>query len=152
MIADRLLKIYRAILKLQEFINPWREFTTVVLRKPDKPNYEIPKAYRPIVLISTMAKVLTAIIAEDISHLVERNQLIPKTHFGGRPGRTTTDAIHYLVHKIKRAWANNQVTLVLFLDVKGAFPNAVTDRLIRNLKKRRIPKVYTGFIKQLLSG
>jgi hypothetical protein len=43
-------------------------------------------------------------------------------------------------------------TLVLFLDVEGAFPNAVTDRLIHNLKKRRIPEVYIKFIRQMLTN
>ena len=152
LIADHLLYIYQAILELDEFYDPWREFITLVIRKPDKPNYELPKAHRPIALISTMAKVLTALIAENISRLVETHQLLPKTHFGGRPGRTTTDAIHYLAHKIKQAWANNQVASVLFLDVEGAFPNAVTDRLIHNLKTRRIPKVYTNFIRTLLTN
>jgi ribonuclease HI len=152
LIADRLTYIYRAILELEEFFDPWREFTTIVLRKPDKPNYEIPKAYRPIALISTMSKVLTAIVAENISQLVEQNQLLPKTHFGGRPGRTTTDAIHYLTHKIKTAWAGNQVASVLFLDVEGAFPNAVTKQLIHNLRKRRIPEIYTKFIRLLLTN
>ena len=151
-LANHLLFIYQAILELEEFYDPWREFTTIVLRKPDKPNYEIPKAYRPIALISTMAKVLTAIVAENISHLVELHQLLPKTHFGGRPGMTTTDAIHYLVHKIKQAWANDQVASILFLDVEGAFPNAVTDKLLHNLEKRRIPTVYINFITQLLTN
>jgi hypothetical protein len=152
LIADHLLYIYQAILTLERFYDPWREFTTIVLKKPDKPNYEVPKAYRPIALISTMAKVLTAIVAENISQLAEQHHLLPKTHFGGRPGRTTTDAIHYLVHKIKQAWANDQVASVLFLDVEGAFPNAVTDRLIHNLRKRSIPKVYIKFIEQLLTN
>jgi hypothetical protein len=83
---------------------------------------------------------------------VEQHQLLPKTHFGGRPGRTTIDAIHYLVHKIKQAWPNDQVASVLFLDVEGAFRNAVMDRLLHNLKKRRIPEVYVKFIKQLLTN
>ena len=39
-----------------------------------------------------------------------------------------------------------------FLDVEGAFPNAVTDRLIHNLRKRRIPAAYVGFIRRLLEG
>jgi hypothetical protein len=151
-IVDHLLFIYRAVLERKEFFDPWREFTTIVLRKPDKPNYEITKAYRPIALISTMAKVLTAMVAENISQLVEQHQLIPKTHFGGRPGRTTTDAIHYLVNKVKDAWADGKVASVLFLDVEGAFPNAVTDRLIHNLRKRRIPKVYTNFIRLILTN
>jgi hypothetical protein len=44
-IADHLLYIYKAILELEEFFDLWREFTTVLLTKTDKPNYEIPKAY-----------------------------------------------------------------------------------------------------------
>lgn len=88
-----------------------------------------------------MANVLTVMVAENISQLVEWHQLLPNTHFRGRPGRTTMDAIHYLVHKIKSAWANDQVASVLFLDMEGAFPNAVTTRLIHNLKKRRIPEI-----------
>lgn len=63
-----------------------------------------------------------------MSWMVELHQFLPKTHFGGRPGRTTTDAIHYLVHKVKKAWADNKVASVLFLDMEGAFPNTVTKR------------------------
>jgi len=136
LIIDHLYRIYRAILKMGKYYDPWREFVTVVLRKPGKPSYETPKAYRPIALLSTLAKVLTAIVAEDISRLAEEHQLLPKTHFGGRPGRTTTDAIHYLVQRIKDAWRKGNVVSILFLDVEGAFPNAVTDHLLHNLKKR----------------
>ena len=67
----------------QIILQPWREFIMVVLRKPGKPSYEVPKAYRPIALISTMAKVLTLIVAENLSQLVERHRLLPRTHFGG---------------------------------------------------------------------
>jgi hypothetical protein len=122
----------------------------VVLRKPGKPNYKIPKAHCPIALISTMAKVLTAVVANNLSRVVEQHQLLPKTHFGGRPGRSTTDAVHYLVDKICTAWRENRVASVLFLDVEGAFPNAVTTRLIHNLKKRRIPTAIVRYVKLLL--
>jgi len=150
--ADHLLLIYKAIIRIGTYYDPWRESITVVLRKPGKANYELPKAHRPIVLLSTVAKVLTALITEDISRLVECHQLLPKTHFGGRPGRTTADAVHYLTQRIKGAWQKGNVASILFLDVEGAFPNAVTDRLIHNLRKRRIPAVYVDFIKQLLTG
>lgn len=112
----------------------------MVLRKPNKPCYEVPKAYRPIALLSTTAKVLTSIVAENISLLIEQHHLLPNTHFRGRPGRSTSDAVQYLIHKIKKAWREDKVASVLFLDVEGAFPNAVTDRLIHNLKRRRIPR------------
>ena len=151
LIVRRLTKIYRAILNLGTYFDPWREFTTIVLRKPGKPCYEIPKAHRPIALISTMAKVLTAIVAENLSRIVEQHHLLPKTHFGGRPGRSTADAVHYIVHKISTAWRENKVASVLFLDVEGAFPNAVTSKLIHNLKKRGIPETIVKFTTQLLS-
>jgi ribonuclease HI len=99
-----------------------------------------------------MAKILTAIIAEDITYLVEKEQLLPPNHYGGRPGRMTTDAVHSLVDKVKSAWRRGKVVSILYLDVEGAFPNAVTDRLIHNLRRRRIPLVYTRFVEQLLKG
>ena len=73
----------------------------VVLRKPGKPDYETPKAYHPIALLCTIAKVLTVIVAEDLGWIVKEHQLIPPNHFGGHPGRTIMDALHYLVYKIK---------------------------------------------------
>jgi hypothetical protein len=139
-------------LELNLYYDPWKEFTTVVLRKPGKPSYKVPKAHRPIALISTMAKVLTAIVAEDLSKAVKRHQLISNTHFGGRPGRSTVDAVHYLVDKVCTAWRDNKVVSVLFLDVEGAFPNAVTTRLTHNLKRRRVPTTIVRYVKQLLSG
>ena len=109
-LVDRLYYIYRAILELEEYYEPWRTSITVVLRKPGKPRYDIPKAYRPIALLNTMSKVLTALMANLMSFYTETHQLLPAHHFGGRPGRTTTDAVHLLVHKIKDAWRKRQVT------------------------------------------
>ena len=152
LIADYLLHIFQAVFTLRTYYEPWKHFTTIVLRKPGKPDYEIPKAYRPIALLCTMAKVLTALIAEDMSQLVEKHQLVPATHFGSRPGRTTTDALQYLVYKIKDAWRQGKVALILFLDVEGAFPNAVSDRLIHNLRKRKIPSIYIELIRKILEG
>ena len=86
LILSRLTTIYQAILKYDLYYDPWREFTMVVLRKPAKPSYLVPKAYRPVVLLSMLAKVLTAIVAECLSNLVKAHHLLLKTHFGGRPG------------------------------------------------------------------
>ena len=115
---------------------PWKSFTTIVLRKPGKPRYDIPKAYRPIALLNTMWKVLTAVIAEQLTHTAELHHLLPANHFGGRPGRTTMDTMHLLLTTIKSSWRAGKVTAVLFLDIEGAFPNAVPSRLTHNLRKR----------------
>jgi hypothetical protein len=64
----------------------------------------------------------------------------------------TTDAVHALVDKVKTAWRRGKVVSILYLDVEGAFPNAVTDRLLHNLRRRKIPVVYTRFVEELLKG
>ena len=97
-----------------------------------------------------MAKFLTAIIAANLSDIAEQHLLLPKNHFRGRPGCSTVNTIHYLTNKVHQAWQNNKVASILFLDVEGAFPNAVTTRLIHNLKKRRIPATIINFVKLLL--
>jgi len=134
------------------YYTPWKVFNTIVLCKPGKPSYEVPKAYRPIALINTIWKVLTAILAEQLTFATEKYQLLPSHHFGSRPGRTATDAMHLLMHKIKSAWHQGQVVAVLFLDIKGAFPNTVPSKLEHNLKKRRVPKKLINFATDMLEG
>lgn len=62
--------------------------TTVVLRKPGKDNYTAHHSYRPIALLSTLGKVLKAIIAARISYLEQAEHLLPDNHIGGRKGQT----------------------------------------------------------------
>ncbi|KAF7773567.1 hypothetical protein Agabi119p4_5734 [Agaricus bisporus var. burnettii] len=150
LIAPILANSFKASLALGHQYTGWKLFTTVVLRKPGKPSYEAPKAYRPIALLCTMAKLLTVIITEEVSHMMEIHNDIPRSHYGGRPCRTTTDAVHHLTARINEAWRRGKVTSVLYLDVEGAFPNAVTERLIHNLKKRRVADVYVNYVRSLL--
>jgi hypothetical protein len=43
-----------------------------------------------------------------------------------------------------------KVSSVLFLDSEEAFPNANPERLVHNLRKRRVPKTYASFIYNML--
>src|SRR5712675_1245637 len=149
-LEDRLVSIYEGIFERGLMYKPWKSFTTIVLRKPGKPRYDIPKAYRPIALLNTMWKVLTAVIAEQLTHTAELHHLLLANHFGGRPGHTTTDAMHLLLTTIKSSWHAGKVTAVLFLDIEGAFPNAVPSRLTHNLRKRRVPGKIVNFVHNML--
>ena len=151
-IVPYLLPIYRSIIRRGIYYRGWQESTTCVLRKPGKPSYEVPKAYRPIALLCTMAKVLTSIVSENLISIAEQQQLLPDTHFGGRPCRSTTDAVHLLIHQVKEAWRKGKVVSILFLDIEGAFPNAVMGRLLHNMRKRRVPSQIVKFIERLLNG
>jgi ribonuclease HI len=151
-LLDRLYYIYTAMIERKIYYDPWKQSTTVVLRKPGKLRYDTPKAYRPIALLNTMSKVLTAIMSELLIYYTETHGLLPALHFGGRPGRTTTDAIHLLTHRIKDAWRKRQVTAVLFLDIEGAFPNAVTAKLLHSMRKRGVPEGMIDFVERMLTN
>ena len=127
-ILDHLYFIFKATFNLGVYPDKWKQSITAVLQKPGKPNYKVAKAYRPIALLNTIPKVLTSIVVENISHLVEEHNLLPKTHFRGRPSCTTGDAVHYLVHKIKDAWQRGKVVSILFLDVLVCSKNIWTPR------------------------
>ena len=151
-LIDRLLSIYDAMFERKLMYKPWKSFVTVVLRKPGKPRYDVPKAYRPIALLNTLWKVLTAVVAEQLTFVTEKHQLLPANHFGGRPGCTTTDAMHLLANTIKTSWRAGKVTSALFVDIEGAFPNAVPSRLEHNLHNHCVPRKIVDFIHNMLQG
>ncbi|KAF8545790.1 hypothetical protein OG21DRAFT_1367976, partial [Imleria badia] len=81
-LVPHLLRLFRAVFLLNMYFDPWRDFITVVLRKPGKSNYAIPKAYCPIALLNTTGKLLMAVIADQLTYLLETHNLLPDTHFG----------------------------------------------------------------------
>jgi len=150
LLTNRLLNIYDTMFKWKLMYKPWKTFTTVVLRKPGKPRYNTPKAYQPIALLNMLWKVLTAIVAGQLTFITEKHQLLLANHFRGRPGHMMTDTMHLLANMIKASWRAGKVTSALFLDIKGAFPNAVLSHLEHNLCKCQVPRKIVDFIHNML--
>lgn len=143
--------LFNACLRQQYCPLHFREAITVVLRKPGKDDYTQPKSYRPIALLNTLGKALEAIIANRLTYLVDTYQLLPKRHTGGRKLASTDHAVHLLLQRIHKAWADGQVASLLLLDVSGAFHNVSRRRLLHNLRKRRVNQFLVGWIDSFLS-
>jgi len=151
-LRPHLSSYYRAMFDLKHYPTKWKSSTTAVLQKPGKPDYSWPKAYRPIALNKTIAKTLSSIVSEDIVHLSETHHLLPANHFGGRPGQSTTDSLMLTVHWTFKKWRKRLVMSGLFLDISGAFPNAVITRVVHNVHRRQIPIEYTQWITWQMTG
>jgi hypothetical protein len=152
LLIDHLLPIFRASFRLGIYPKAWKQSRTVVLRKPGKPSYSVAKAYRPIALLNVSSKIFSTCVAERLKSLADKHKWLPEHHFGGRSGRTTTDALHLFVKTVKDAWARGQVASALFLDVKGAFPHALPARLVDNMKKLGVPGTYVRWMLAKLDG
>ena len=144
--------IYRAVFEHKHYPVKWKRYTTAVLRKGGRTDYTVPGSYRPIALLDTIAKVMASIVKDKIQYHTEKLQLLPQMQFGGRPGCTTTDSLHTLTSFIKDAWRRKQGALILFLDVKGAFPNTVPEVLVHDMRRYGVPKEYTDMILDKMSG
>ncbi|KAG5731524.1 hypothetical protein E4T56_gene5479 [Termitomyces sp. T112] len=151
-LVDHLFFIFAAVFELEVYHPSWLESTTLVLRKPGKPAYNVAKAYRPIGLLNTIGKLFSTMVAADISYLAEKYRMLLPGQFGGWPGRNTTDAMHLVVSRIKDAWCSGNVVTALFLDVQGAFPNTVKDCLIHNMRERGVPTCYVQLAECMLTG
>ena len=150
-LKELIARIFTASINLGYHPKRWRSARIVVLRKPGKPDYSVPGAYRPISLLNTLGKLLEAVVAKRLSHLAEKHDLLPDTQFGGRPGRTTEQALLVLSNAIDRAWCQHKVVTLIAFDLKGAFNGVHKVSLDACLRARRIPTVARKWIASFMS-
>ena len=146
LLAPRLGPIFRATFNSNHYPTKWKTYKTVVLRKPGKPDYSVPNAYRPIALLDVFAKLLSACVKDIWEYHTEAQNLLPSNQFGGRKGRTATDAVHSLVEFTKQAWRRKQEVVLLFLDIKGAFPNVSIPVLTHDMRNMGFHPKYMRWI------
>ena len=130
----------------------WKVAKIIPLKKPDKGDYTLAKAWRPISLLSTLGKLLEAVVAERISFAVETYGLLPTNHFGARKQRSAEQALLLLQEHIYTAWRNKKVVSLVSFDVKGAYNGVNKDRLLQRLQARGIPMDLMKWIDAFCSG
>ncbi|KAJ5138858.1 uncharacterized protein N7515_003706 [Penicillium bovifimosum] len=146
-----IVSIFTASVELGHHPRQWRSAKIIVLRKPGKPDYSKPGAYRPISLLNTLGKLLEAVMARRLSYVAEKHGLLPNSQFGGRPGRTTEQALLVLSSAIDKAWYKHKVVTLVAFDLKGAFNGVNKTSLDASLQARRIPIVARKWIASFMS-
>ena len=151
-LAPVLARLFTACLEAEYHPQAFKHSITVVLRKPQKPDYSKPGAYRPIALLNTLAKALEAVVARRMSKETEQRGLLPGAQMGARPGRSTSTALDLITEQVKTIWTSNPkaVASMLCLDISGAFDNVSHARLLHNLKLKGFPRYIIGFVQSFL--
>jgi hypothetical protein len=99
-----------------------------------------------------MGKIISSVMTDIMVYITVWHSLLPlKHHFGGLPGKTSTDSLLHLVHCIKATWRKKKVVMMIFLDIANTFPNMVTEHLLCNMKKLGYPSELVSFFKALLT-
>ena len=132
--------------------HPWKHATIVILNKPNKPDYSVPKAYRPIALMECMGKVFERIVAKRVNNDIEAHGLLSMSQFGSRPAHCTVDAVATLVHRIQATRATNNAGALLLFDISGFFDNVNLERVAHILGNLRFPENVHKWTLSFLQG
>ncbi|CAK1546866.1 unnamed protein product [Leptosia nina] len=116
------LALINKCLSIGHFPTIWKEATVVILRKPGRTDYTIPKAYRPIGLLPVMGKIAEKLLVARASwHIVPH---LSARQYGFMPQRGTEDALYDLLSNIKDPIAEKKIAVLVSLDIEGAFDSA----------------------------
>ena len=124
---------------------------TKPIKKREGGRHTLAKSWRPISLLSTLGKILEAVVAERLFYAVETSGLLPANHFGARKRRSTEQALLILQEQIYKAWRARKVLTLISFDVKGAYNGVFKDRLLQRLRARGIPESLVKWIGALCS-
>jgi hypothetical protein len=136
---DHLVDVYNACLTLGHHPPRWKEAKVVAIPKPDKPDYSLPKAHRPISLLETMSKLLEKAVAKRMQHDIVAHELIYTNQFGGRAHSSCLDAGLTLLHDVQSAHRAGLKAGILLFDVRGFFDNVNHGRMSAILENLGYP-------------
>src|ERR1700691_3452145 len=138
-IPDTFYNVYSILINKGYHPKVWKQATGFILKKPKKPDYSQPKAYRVISLLNCLGKVSERILARRLSYLAETTSLLHPSQIGSRLQKSAIDAALLLKNEVEVNKANKLKTTTLFLDVKGAFDHVSKNRLIQVLVNLKLP-------------
>ena len=98
---SRIINIANSCIKLGHWPKYFKVSTTIVIPKPNKSLYDHPKAFRPIVLLNTLGKLIEKVIAKRLQFTVASNNFIHPCQLGGLKFKSTADASIALTHIIQ---------------------------------------------------
>jgi len=133
----------------------WPEYfktlSTIIIPKPNKPSYNKPNAFHPIVLLNTLCKLIEKVVANRLQFTVASNNFIHLSQLGGLKFKSTLDAGITLTHIVQSGWAKGKSTSSLVFDISQFFPSLNHKLLVLILEKAGFdPRVSTFFVDYLV--
>jgi hypothetical protein len=101
----------------------FKESSSVIIPKLGKLSYSVPKAFRLIVLLNTMGKLIEKCVSNCIQFDCVKHGIFQSKQFGKIMQRSTEDAGLYLTHLVKASWARGLKTSMIVFDIVQFFPS-----------------------------
>ena len=151
-VLDSLCTLFNTICFSGTWPTWFSESVSVIIPKPKKSDYTIPKSYRPIALLNTTGKLLTKIIAHRMQHDAAAFSLLHEGQCGGVQKHATIDAGLALLNFINTNRERGWHVLVCAIDVAQFFPSINHHAAKRILIKLGFSHVLSNLISSYFTG
>ena len=111
-----------------------------------------PCNYRPIAILSPFAKILERLVYNQLSHFLEKENILFKHKFGFRKNYSTEQAILELTDNLEMKIDKNEAICSIFLDLSKAFDTVNHQILLQKLYRYGIRGVPLQWFKSYLES
>lgn len=127
----------------------WKHATIVPILKPGE-NADDSKLYRPIALTAVLCKIMERMVTDRLVYMLEKQEFFVPYQSGFRTGRSTMDSVLVLDLDIRRAMANKEVVMSVFLDIEKAYDTVWKEGLMIKLYDAGVRGRMLNWIKDFL--
>ena len=131
-LAPILGKIFNLSLKMSTFPNIWKEAYVIPIYKTG--NLYDCSNYRPVALISCIAKIFEKCIFKYVFNFLRDNNLLTNLQSGFTPGDSTTNQLTFLYDFIAKALDDGKEVRAVFCDISKAFDKVWHKGILHKLK------------------
>ena len=144
-----ILKLFNVILSTEIWPSKWSEgIITPVFKKGD---INDSANYRAIVLISSLAKILTSMLNRRLVNWAKKYEKITDRQFGFQKGKSTIDCIFILQSLIQMSFARGKTIYCCFVDYSRAFDSVNHDALWHKINKLGISSKIVNILRNMYS-
>ncbi|KAJ3639076.1 hypothetical protein Zmor_004373 [Zophobas morio] len=137
------------------FPTEWKIAKLVLIEKPMKPEMQN-KEFRPICLLNNISKLYERLIKTRLENEIRENGDLSEQQYGFRCGKSTLDAIKYVMQRAeetnKVGYKNRGFCLLVTLDISNAFNSARWEIIVEELINKKIGSHLIKVIQKYLTN
>ena len=119
-IEPALLNLINTTILTQTYPDNLKTSKAIPLLKSSKPNDQ-PSSYQLINILPSISKIIDKVTSLQIINYLQQNELIPHSHHGGRPNRSTITALATMLDKWTEAYEQDKNLAIIVLDQSAAY-------------------------------
>ena len=150
---ELLAELYNEMTALNYTPSNLRTSKVIMIPKGGKPDYTIPKAYRPISLTPFLFKLLERVNSWDILETALSTNPLHKHQHAYRMGRSTESAISQVLNEIEKGLNTPKgFTLAICIDISSAFDRLDQVKAVAALIKKWVNRDIALWYKDYLTN